>query len=320
MQAAMEEELTAASGAPQQGAGPLNGPPAPVPCLRWRREFPGEDRQLGVLRRWLESLLPDCPAREDVALVATELCTNAIQHTQSGRGGWFAVEITWHRSVVRVAVADRGAPAGPRMIDDPAGEHGRGLLVVAGLSARTGVCGGPAGRMVWADVPWGDAGAAESASSQDEYEAVIGDGLVGLASRFAGVPAWFGRSTLLWWALAGGQLVAASSASELAGLLGRVLDQPPGPPAAMERAGEDAGMARIAGRGHRTGSPGPPLLSGSTVLPGDGEGRIGLGEHGRPATLAGGHGPGVSARRTVTVAGRPVGDPAPLACGTGGPG
>jgi serine/threonine-protein kinase RsbW len=91
-----------------------------------------------------------------VACVATELATNAVVHTASGRGGWFAVEITWHRAVVRVAVADCGAPGGPRMIDDPAGEHGRGLLVVRSLSVRTGVCGDHRGRLVWADVPWGD--------------------------------------------------------------------------------------------------------------------------------------------------------------------
>jgi serine/threonine-protein kinase RsbW len=63
------------------------------------------------MRRWLASLLPECPAREDVVCVATELGTNAVRHTASGRGAWFAVEVTWHRSVVRVAVADGGAPA-----------------------------------------------------------------------------------------------------------------------------------------------------------------------------------------------------------------
>jgi len=40
--------------------------------------FPGEERQLAVLRRWLATLLPACPARDDVILVATELASNAI--------------------------------------------------------------------------------------------------------------------------------------------------------------------------------------------------------------------------------------------------
>jgi serine/threonine-protein kinase RsbW len=252
----MEEEMAAIGSVPQQGIGPPDGLSAPGPALRWRREFPGEERELGALRRWLKSLLPDCPARDDVALVATELGSNAVRHSSSGRGGWFAVEITWHQRVVRVAVADGGAAAGPRVVDDPAGEHGRGLLVVRGLAARTGQCGDERGRLVWADVPWGDAGAPWPASPGDGYEAVIREGQAGLASRFAGVPAWFGRSTLQWWALAGGELVTAPSAQELASLLASALGRAPlWPPAARDPAGEDAEKARAAGREQRPGIP-----------------------------------------------------------------
>jgi serine/threonine-protein kinase RsbW len=122
--------------------------------MRWRRVFPGDKRQLGVMRQWLASLLPDGPARDDVVLIATELASNAICHTASGQGGCFAVEIRWRRSAVRVAVADSGGPAQPRIIEDPAGERGRGLLLVRGLSQRTGTCGDHQGRLVWADVRW----------------------------------------------------------------------------------------------------------------------------------------------------------------------
>jgi anti-sigma regulatory factor (Ser/Thr protein kinase) len=157
-------EMAASGRGPQQDIGALAGPAVPASALRWRRVFPCDEQQLAVLRRWLESLLPECPARDDVTYVATELGTNAVQHTASGRDGWFAVEITWHRAMVRVAVADGGAPAGPRVIDDPDGEHGRGLLVVAGLSARTGVCGDDRGHLVWADIPWGHTAATGPAS------------------------------------------------------------------------------------------------------------------------------------------------------------
>lgn len=173
-----------------------------------------------MLRRWLASLLPECPARDDVAVVATELGSNAIRHSASGRGGWFAVEITWHGPVLRLAVADCGGPAEPQVIDDPAGEHGRGLLLVRGLSSRTGVCGDRRGRLVWADVPWGDAGAAEPASPQGPYEAAIRDASDALTSRFAGAVIWFGLSTLQWWALAQDGLVTAPTEHELASLLG----------------------------------------------------------------------------------------------------
>jgi Histidine kinase-like ATPase domain len=158
------EGIAAGGEVSQEETDRLSGPAARVPRLPARRIFPGEDRQLGALRRWLASLLPDCPARDDVSIVATELCSNAILHTASGRRGWFAVELSWHQPVVRVAVTDCGAPTEPRVIDAPEGEHGRGLLVVRGLSARTGACGDARGRVVWAEVPWGEAGAAESAS------------------------------------------------------------------------------------------------------------------------------------------------------------
>jgi serine/threonine-protein kinase RsbW len=251
--------MAATGGAHEHGIGPSAGPSALAAGLRWRRVFPGEERELRLMRRWLATLLPVCPARGDVAAVATELASNAIRHTASGRSGWFSVEITWHRPAVRVAVTDCGARGGPRVIDDPAGEHGRGLLVVRGLSARSGVCGDERGRMVWADVLWGDdAGAAEPGTPQDCYEAAIRDGQASLASRFAGVLAWFGRSTLQWWALADDELVAAPSAQALASLLGRVLDHPPPwPPAVRDTAREDASPAQAAGLGQRPGISAP---------------------------------------------------------------
>jgi hypothetical protein len=122
-----------------------------APGLRRLRLFPGEERALAALRGWLASALAACPARDDVLSVATELGTNAVQHTASGRGGWFAVEVAWLESVLRVMVADGGGPAEPRLVDDPAAERGRGLLLVRGLSVRTGVEGDRRGRLVWAD-------------------------------------------------------------------------------------------------------------------------------------------------------------------------
>jgi len=114
------------------------------------------------------------------------------------------------------------------VIEDPAAEDGRGLLLLRGLSVRTGVVGDQRGRLIWADIPW--VGAPEvGEGSPDPYEASIRDGEAVLARRFAGVHAWFGRYTLAWWALAGPDvLVTASSARELAGLLYRL--QIPSPP------------------------------------------------------------------------------------------
>lgn len=195
--------------------------------LRWRRVFPGEGRQLATLRRWLGSLLPDCPSRDDAISVATELASNALCHTASGQGGRFGVEITRHAAVVRVAVADSGGPGEPCVIEDPAAEHGRGLLLVRGLSVRTGVAGDQRGRLVWADIAFDNPDPA--LSGQAPYEAAIRDAQAALTRRFADVPVWFGHSTLAWWALAGPrELITAPSAGELADRLYRIRQGPYG--------------------------------------------------------------------------------------------
>src|SRR3984893_16855085 len=118
--------MPATTGPPKQASGASGASSGFAPGARWRRAFPGEESQLGVLWRWLASLLPPCPARDDVVSVANELGSNAIVHTLSGRGGRFAVEVTWYGPLVRVAVADGGAPAGRRVGDDTVGEQGRG--------------------------------------------------------------------------------------------------------------------------------------------------------------------------------------------------
>jgi anti-sigma regulatory factor (Ser/Thr protein kinase) len=135
--------------------------------------FPGHGRELSALRRWLSSLLPDCPARDDVLVVANELSSNAIAHTASGQDGCFAVEVTWHGSVVQVVVADYGGPAEPRVIDDPAAERGRGLRLVNGLSVRTGVAGDRRGRLVWAQIAFDSPAGGAYVAAPDPYQALV---------------------------------------------------------------------------------------------------------------------------------------------------
>lgn len=244
--------MPTASGTPGQSKGSTSPSSPLAPDLRWRQVFPGHERELSNMRRWLSLLLPDCPARDNVLSVATELGSNAIQHTASGQGGSFTVEITWRPSTAQVTVADFGSPAEPHVIDEPTGECGRGLLLVRGLSVRTGHTGDQRGRLVWAQIPWDGPSPAVPASSQDPYQTAIRDGEAALARRFAGVPAWFGRSTLAWWALAGTDgLVSAPSARELAGLLYRLLDSPasPEPPAAGQAHPGAEEPAQQSGRG-----------------------------------------------------------------------
>lgn len=116
--------------------------------------FRGQESELRQLRRWLASLLPDCPQRDDLISVAVELGTNAVQHTASGDGGWFTVGVSTQGPVIRLDVTDQGGPSLPQVSDIPMGDRGRGLIIVQALAERYGVCGGCGGRTVWAEIAW----------------------------------------------------------------------------------------------------------------------------------------------------------------------
>jgi serine/threonine-protein kinase RsbW len=118
----------------------------------WRRLFRGQQSEVRQLRRWLAALFPDSPERDDLTSVAVELATNAIQHTASGHGGWFTVELACHGHVAWIAVTDEGGPGVPEPSADPVSESGRGLVIVQALAQSCGVRGDSRGRTVWAEV------------------------------------------------------------------------------------------------------------------------------------------------------------------------
>lgn len=78
-------------------------------------------------------------------LLVSELATNAIAHSESGRGGSFTVTVIHRAGDVRVEVADQGgtwAPGGSGR-----SENGRGLLVVFTLARACGTTGDDSGRV-----------------------------------------------------------------------------------------------------------------------------------------------------------------------------
>jgi anti-sigma regulatory factor (Ser/Thr protein kinase) len=137
-------------------------------AYRWQRLFRGHESELRQLRHWLTELLPDSPGRDDLISVAVELGTNAVQHTASGDGGWFTVEVACRGPVMRVSVTDEGAERGPSLAPLGLGEapglgtdsvfagarcdRGRGLVIVRALAVTCGVCGNASGRTVWAEI------------------------------------------------------------------------------------------------------------------------------------------------------------------------
>ena len=107
--------------------------------------FPGTAAQAAVARHWVQAAAARMagPDAADLAeLAVSELFTNALRHSRSGRpGGTITVIITCGPDGVTVHVHDQGAAGGvvprPRDAGDEA-ESGRGLLIVQELSAAWG--------------------------------------------------------------------------------------------------------------------------------------------------------------------------------------
>lgn len=121
-----------------------------------RRVFGGTHDQVGPAREFTrEALGPHHPAADEVVLLVSELCTNAILHTASGHGGTFEVAITAGPGRVRVEVRDDGSEQEPVMSQaDPVACTGRGLQLVAALAECWGFGGGPDRRVVFFQLRW----------------------------------------------------------------------------------------------------------------------------------------------------------------------
>jgi serine/threonine-protein kinase RsbW len=138
------------------------------PGAEWRgRVFAGVAAQVPEARAFVARALAGCPGREAMMLCVSELCANAIQHTASGAGGAFIVEVTrTDDGVACIAVTDAGSgdwvvpePRCPSAGADVAqlAECGRGLALVAACSSRWGYEKAPApapGYTVWAEATW----------------------------------------------------------------------------------------------------------------------------------------------------------------------
>src|SRR5258708_39625469 len=54
-----------------------------------RRTLPGEREQVACARDFVTRAVGCCPMLDEAVLLTSELCTNTLQHTASGRGGSF---------------------------------------------------------------------------------------------------------------------------------------------------------------------------------------------------------------------------------------
>ena len=132
-------------------------PRSPVRSTRpWTRTFRGTPASVPEARRLVAELLLGCPAREVLMTCVSELCANAIEHTDSGNDGVFIVEVDLPRpGVARIAVTDEGGPSLPAAgSGDLMAEGGRGLAMVAACTNRWGYADAHPGRTVWAESCW----------------------------------------------------------------------------------------------------------------------------------------------------------------------
>jgi serine/threonine-protein kinase RsbW len=116
------------------------------------RVFAAQPLQVAQARRFVAGVLFGYAAADDVVLCVSELASNAVLHSSSRRpGGQFVVRAGVSAAGrIRAEVEDRGGPWAPGPNQDE--EHGRGLLIVAGLATRWGIAGSEAGRMAWLEI------------------------------------------------------------------------------------------------------------------------------------------------------------------------
>jgi anti-sigma regulatory factor (Ser/Thr protein kinase) len=113
---------------------------------------------VGVARRRLVSDLIAANVYDsavcDVALVISELLSNALRHAAPLPGS--KIRIAWRvdPDSVRISVSDGGGPTVPELGEPTqAATGGRGLRIVEKLSRRWGTSTGDEGTTVWAEVP-----------------------------------------------------------------------------------------------------------------------------------------------------------------------
>ncbi|CAL9422082.1 hypothetical protein SUDANB121_01889 [Nocardiopsis dassonvillei] len=145
---------------------PGTADPSPEPTMEEhrrsaRRRFPGLPSQIAYARRFVARQLADCPDPTTATLLTSELATNAITHSASGRStGKF--EVCVHRAPcwARVEVRDLGnlneSPRPQHRDPYDTAEHGRGLDLVEALASKWGSepRGDGMGRKVWFEVVW----------------------------------------------------------------------------------------------------------------------------------------------------------------------
>ena len=113
--------------------------------------LPGTRDQVARARRMVSGALGrDHPLHDDCVLLTSEIVTNAVLHSDSGRVGAFTLTVSYTADRVRVSVRDDGSARPPCGCHaDPYSPGGRGLPLLEALSRRWGVTREAGANNVW---------------------------------------------------------------------------------------------------------------------------------------------------------------------------
>ena len=222
--------VNADAGVPAPVITPAPGRTVP-PIVWWTRDFPGGQDQVSQARHWIEDLLPQCDPLDDLVLLASELCANAVVHTRSGQpGGMFTIDVEWAPQSARVVIGDQGSPVAPTIsvkAQDAtwSDECGRGLWLVDELADDWGTASCLGCRWVWAEMRW-QAKGGPLLQASGGHEAVRA-GIAVMREAFPGAAIWWGHRTQAWQAALPGAagasgLVSAATRGELCQLLAAI--------------------------------------------------------------------------------------------------
>jgi hypothetical protein len=131
---------------------PAGNPPGTATAPGYASTFHGRTAEAARVRCEIAAYLDNCPAADDIILIASELAANAILHTRS-RGASFRVSCELSSRAARLEVEDLGGPWRQR---NP-GDRPHGLDIIQALTGPNGWGTQPAdtgGRIVWARLSW----------------------------------------------------------------------------------------------------------------------------------------------------------------------
>lgn len=141
--------LPAADSAPPQ-AGSLLAATAPESPGTWSQTFAATSGQVRHARQGLAAFLHGWALEQDAIACLSELVTNAIQHSESGKpGGTVTVSALLTKDWLHVAVQDQGGPWRPAAQPSCTDQRGQGLQIVAALAYEWGKAAAEGSRTVW---------------------------------------------------------------------------------------------------------------------------------------------------------------------------